>query len=134
MRAIMPGVTGGMSPGNGRPIGERPVETGQGFSPASTSRPRESSAGPRWIAARDPHVWVRDDKGGPARAGLVLAQVREDSGQWWAEVVSVAPSRDGSAPSMLREWMPAEQVTAARMLPSPPPDVAGAAGPTAVGD
>ena len=100
-------MAGGMTPGHGPPIGQRPVIPSPG---SAGHRAR------RGTTARQPHVWV--DTGTEPAAGLVIEQVRLDDGTWRVLVVYLLPIQDGTGVVTIQGWLPAERLRLA--LPAAP--------------
>ena len=82
-------MAGGMTPGRGVPIGERPVSTGEDRSSTSSGAPSPLEV----VAPKHPHVWVRDESG--AECPGVIVELAQREGTWLALVVMVTSPAPG---------------------------------------
>lgn len=120
-------MAGGMTPGRGVPIGQRPVVPPGGTIPPEPPAPLERVddvppgpdpaacdpaggcvAGPG-PAAHPRHVWVADPDGS-RHPGVLVEQARNGQGEWLALVVSVVEFPAGGAYTR-QGWVPARTVT-----------------------
>lgn len=118
LEAEVSGVAGGMTPGRGVPIGQRPVIPPGGTippaPPPSTPPPRDGSVAGSSVpgpgpAAHPRHVWV-EDPDGSRHPGVLVEQARNGSGAWLALVVAVVELPGGGAYTR-QGWIPASKVS-----------------------